>query len=164
MKRIVSHAPVIAAMLASAAILASCGGSGGLLSASESASLNRTLDAIDAAVAARDCTATEIASARLRSQTDGLGSGVDQALRDDLAAGAAKVSSLSIRDCANGSTTTSSTTSTTSTTPTSSSSSSTSTSSSTTSTTTTTTPTTTTTAPTTTTSTSTNGGGAGPGN
>ena len=160
--------PVSVASLAAIALcavsLGACGGSTGLLSSSEATSLNDQLDSVDAAVAAGDCPAAALASARLKAAAISLSPTVDSALRSNLSEGASTVAKLALTDCSASSTTTTTTPSTTSstTTPTTSSStsSSTSTSTSTSSSTTTTTPTTTTT--TTTPTTTTDSGGAIP--
>ncbi len=156
-----SLAPLIAIL--AAALISGCGSSSsaGLLSQTQSDSINSALSDVDAAVASGDCEQTASSSARLRSVVNGLPGSVDAALRSNLLDGTDTVTSNAATDCARSALTTSqSTTTTTTSQPTTSTSSSTSTSTTTQS----TTPTepTTTTQPTTTT-TPDGGGGAQPG-
>jgi len=132
-----------------------CGSSSssGLLSRSQSNSINGALDQVDSAVAAGDCIETANASNRLRAVVNSLQGSVNSALRSSLVDGADTVSQRAANDCALAS---SSSSTTTSTTTSSQPTSSTTTSSTTSSTTTSTQPTT---APPTTSGTTTDGGG-----
>jgi hypothetical protein len=152
--------------------LAACGGGAGLLSGSQSATIQGKLDQLASAVSNGQCGPAANRAAQLSRQVNQLPNTVSLTLRQDLANGVATVSTLAARDCGqNQSTTSTSATSstttttppTTTTTPTTSTTTSTTSSTTPTTTTSTTTTTTPTTATTTTTTPSSGGGGLGGG-
>src|ERR1700743_2842487 len=98
---------LLAAILGfAAAFVVACGSSGnGLLSSDQSSSIAAQLTAISARVQKGHGGRAAVASRRLTNVISGLPSGVDQKLVQNLGQGAATVSSLATRDCAQSHTT-----------------------------------------------------------
>ena len=142
------RAIVVGLLGAAVSLLAACGGGAGLLSGSQSSTLNSQLDAVSSAVDGGQCRAATSAVTNFSNEVAKLPPSINTTLQANLDQGASTLATLASRDCRTNSTATNTTSSsTTSSSSTSTTSSTTPASTSTTSSTTTPTSTTTTTTP-----------------